>query len=123
MTNKPFLALITPIGSTSEPPSGGPTASPVGSDQLPRSGPSRPAAGSAAASVGADQLSGPGSSGESALSTRSGPAGEFGVSPIRINSLPGQQGPGRPTHPIYYPPVIWDPSLPSNPDRQSRRSE
>ena len=30
--------------------------------------------------------------------------------------LPGPQpGPGRPTHPIYYPPVIWDPSRPTNP--------
>lgn len=30
--------------------------------------------------------------------------------------LPGVQPiPGRPTHPIYYPPVIWDPSRPTNP--------
>jgi len=30
--------------------------------------------------------------------------------------LPGQRpSGGRPTHPIYYPPVIWDPSRPTNP--------
>src|SRR3954467_6016132 len=30
--------------------------------------------------------------------------------------LPGQQPvPGRPAHPIHYPPVIWDPSRPTNP--------
>lgn len=30
--------------------------------------------------------------------------------------LPGAQPvPGRPTHPIYYPPVIWDPARPANP--------
>src|SRR3954447_20182960 len=28
---------------------------------------------------------------------------------------PPISGGGRPTHPIYYPPVIWDPSRPSNP--------
>jgi hypothetical protein len=30
---------------------------------------------------------------------------------------PGPQpgGPVRPTHPIYYPPVIWDPARPANP--------
>jgi hypothetical protein len=28
---------------------------------------------------------------------------------------PGRPGGGRPSHPIYYPPVIWDPSRPSNP--------
>jgi hypothetical protein len=28
---------------------------------------------------------------------------------------PPISGGGRPTHPIYYPPVIWDPSRPTNP--------
>jgi len=29
--------------------------------------------------------------------------------------LPGSGSGGAPTHPIYYPPVIWDPSRPTNP--------
>lgn len=36
-----------------------------------------------------------------------------GNQPYPDQGLPGQQP--RPTHPIFYPPVIWDPSRPSNP--------
>lgn len=43
--------------------------------------------------------------------------GGGGVGDYIDAGFPGPQPgrPGRPTHPIYYPPVIWDPSRPTNP--------
>lgn len=47
------------------------------------------------------------------------PLGIWGGRPPNYVDIggPGPQPgrPGRPTHPIYYPPVIWDPSRPANP--------
>ena len=43
--------------------------------------------------------------------------GGGGVGNYPDAGFPGPQpgGPVRPTHPIYYPPVIWDPARPANP--------
>jgi hypothetical protein len=45
-----------------------------------------------------------------------GPVRPWGPINYPDQGLPGAQPvPGRPSHPIYYPPVIWDPSRPTNP--------
>jgi hypothetical protein len=123
MTQQPFLALITPIGEgASQPPSqpGYPTH-----PWVPPYGPSHPIA--------------PGGPPPRPWGPIFYPdQGLPGNQPYPDQGLPGQQpgiwgpignypdagfpapqppmsGGGRPSHPIYYPPVIWDPSRPSNP--------
>jgi len=119
MTHAPFLALITPIGG-SEPPTSppprpwGPINYPDNSlpGQPPRPwGPiNYPDQGLPGNQPYPDQgLPGPGT-------PPLGIWGGGGVGNYPDAGFPAPQpGPGRPTHPIYYPPVIWDPSRPSNP--------
>jgi hypothetical protein len=109
MTNKPFLALITPIGSTSEPPSGGQPPRPWGPINYPDQGLPGPQPGQPPRPWGPINYPDQGLPGNQPYPGQGLP----GNQPYPDNSLPGQQP--RPTHPIYYPPVIWDPSLPSNP--------
>lgn len=105
---QPFLALITPIGGSggSSPPLGiwggtpplytdigGPGPQPYPGQGLP----------------GNQPYPGQGLPGNQPYPGQGLP----GPQPYPDQSLPGQQP--RPTHPIFYPPVIWDPSRPTNP--------
>jgi len=113
MTDKPFLALITPLGSgASQPPVG---SSPPGYPThpwMPPYGPSHPIAPGGPP---------PGIWGPIGNYPDAGFPGPQPGQPPRpwgpINypdqGLPGNQP--YPSHPIYYPPVIWDPSRPTNP--------
>lgn len=97
MSNKPFIAMIVPLG---EPGGGGggggPSVPPLGIwggggvGNYPDAGFPGPQPGQ--------------------------PPRPWGPINYPDQGLPGwQPQPGRPTHPIYYPPVIWDPSRPTNP--------
>lgn len=114
MTQQPFLALITPIGSGASQPPGGPPPRPWGPINYPDQGLPQPPPG----------IWGGGGVGDYIDAGFPGPQpGQpprpWGPINYPDQGLPGAQPPmsggGRPTHPIYYPPVIWDPSRPSNP--------
>src|SRR3954471_21996594 len=113
MTQAPFLALITPIGSTPEPPTSNPPGYPT-HPWVPPYGPSHPIApgGPPPRPWGPVYYPDQGLPGQ-----QPGIWGGGGVGDYIDAGFPGPQPgrPGRPTHPIYWPPVIWDPSRPTNP--------
>lgn len=104
----PFLALITPIGSASGPP--GYPAHPW----LPPYGPSHPIAPGGPPPRPWGPIEYPD---QGLPQPPLGIWGGGGVGNYPDAGFPGPQpgGPVRPTHPIFYPPVIWDPSRPTNP--------
>lgn len=115
MPQQPFLALITPMssGAPSHPIApGGPSPRPWGPIYYPDQGLPQPPLG----------IWGGGGVGDYIDAGFPGPQpGQpprpWGPINYPDQGLPGAQPPmgGRPTHPIYYPPVIWDPARPANP--------
>jgi hypothetical protein len=124
MTQQPFLALITPIGEgASQPPvSGGQPGYPT-HPWVPPYGPAHPIAPGGPP---------PGIWGPIGNYPDAGFPGPQPGGPVYPSqpiyrpdlgfwggSAPGVQPQppmgGAPSHPIYYPPVIWDPSRPTNP--------
>lgn len=128
MTQQPFLALITPLGGGGgQPPAGGQPGYPT-HPWVPPYGPAHP-------------IVPPG--GYPPLGIWGGRPPNYvdigfpGPQPYPDQGLPGQQpgiwpgpkppyidagfpgpqpgGPVYPSHPIYFPPVVWDPSRPTNP--------
>jgi len=145
MPSQPFLALITPIGDTGGGGGGGspPLGIWGGSNQpFPGYGPVAPQPSPGWPPVAMPPIYYPPTGGTPPLGIWGGSgvgdyidAGFPGPQPGIDNTLPGNQpglwpgkppymdigfpgpqpGGGRPTHPIYYPPVIWDPARPANP--------
>jgi hypothetical protein len=119
---QPFLALITPV-SSSEPPTGGPPPRPWGPINYPDQGLPGPQPGQPPRPWGPINYPDQGLPGNQPYPDQGLPRpplgiwGGGGVGNYPDAGFPGPQpgGPVRPTHPIYYPPIIWDPAYPSNP--------
>jgi len=131
---KPFLALITPVGDTG----GGEPPRPWGPINYPDQGlpgqPGQPPRPWGPINYPDQGLPQPGQPPRPWGPINYPDQGLPGYQPHPDQGLPGQQPgiwgpifypdqglpgrqpfPGRPTHPIHYPPVIWDPSRPTNP--------